>query len=88
MYYTQGGDKGWFIPLRQHSVSGDSEAVGAIVMALTNPGYGKPSLLNMAEVELVAKQAGQQVQADQLTVVHDSALRYTPKQMDCVLLKI
>ena len=58
----QGGDKGWFIPLRQHSVSGDSDAVGAIVMALANPGYGKPSLLNFQEVDLVARQAGKVLQ--------------------------
>ena len=50
------------LEIKQHSVSGDSEAVGAIVMALTNPGYGKPSLLNLAEVELVAKQVGKVVQ--------------------------
>lgn len=62
MSMYQGGDRGWFIPVRQHSESGDSDAVGAIVMALANPGYGKPSLLNFAEVELVAKQVGKVVQ--------------------------
>ena len=41
---------------------GDSDAVGAIVMALANPGYGKPSLLNFQEVELVARQAGEVLQ--------------------------
>ena len=62
MSMYQGGDRGWFIPVRQHSESRDSDAVGAIVMALANPGYGKPSLLNFAEVELVAKQVGKVVQ--------------------------
>lgn len=58
----QGGDRGWFIPLRQHSVAGDCDAVGAVILALTNPGYGKPSLLSPAELEEVTRQMGKVLQ--------------------------
>ena len=36
--------------------------MAAIVLALANPGYGKPSLLSFQEVELVARQAGKGLQ--------------------------
>jgi len=58
----QGGDKGWYIPIRPHSEVGGSNAVGAVVMALGPPGYGKPSLLSIQEVEEVVKQFGKVVQ--------------------------
>ena len=54
----QGGDRGYFIPLASHSEMGESQALGAVVMALNNPGFGKPSLLSMAEVEEVVRQFG------------------------------
>jgi len=58
----QGGDKGWFIPLRQHSKVADCNAAGALIMALSNPGYGKPSLLSFQEVEELVKQFGKVTQ--------------------------
>jgi len=58
----QGGDRGWFIPLRQHSQSGDSNALGAIILALSPPGFGKPSLLSYQEVEEVVRQFGKVIQ--------------------------
>eukprot|EP00092_Neocalanus_flemingeri_P019582 GFUD01021214.1.p1 GENE.GFUD01021214.1~~GFUD01021214.1.p1 ORF type:complete len:771 (+),score=230.50 GFUD01021214.1:151-2463(+) len=58
----QGGDKGWYIPIRPHSGVGASQAVGAVVMALGPPGYGKPSLLSVQEVEEVVRQFGKVVQ--------------------------
>ena len=58
----QGGDRGWFIPLRQHSVAGDTSALGAVILALTPPGYGKPSLLSFEEVEEVMRQFGKVIQ--------------------------
>lgn len=54
----QGGDRGYFIPLASHSQKGESQALGAVVMALNSPGFGKPSLLSMAEVEEVVRQFG------------------------------
>ena len=44
-----GGDRGWFFPLRQHSLTGKSEPLSAMVLSLPNPGYGKPCLLNFEE---------------------------------------
>ena len=54
----QGGDKGWCVPIRPNSVIGGSKPVGAVVMALGPPGYGKPSLLSHQEVVEVVKQFG------------------------------
>jgi len=58
----EGGDKGWHIPIRPHSQVGNSNAVGAVVMALAPPGYGKPSLLSHQEVIEVVRQFGKAVQ--------------------------
>lgn len=58
----QGGDKGWHVPVRPHSKVGGSKAVGAIVMALGSPGYGKPSLLSHQEVVETVRQFGKAVQ--------------------------
>ena len=44
-----GSDRGWFFPLRQHSIKGSSEPLSAMVLSLPNPGYGKPCLLNFEE---------------------------------------
>ena len=49
-------------PLRQHSQSGDSNALGAIILALSPPGFGKPSLLSYQEVEEVVRQFGKVIQ--------------------------
>lgn len=47
-----GGDRGWFIPIRSHStIGGVDNPIGCIVMALPNPGYGKPSLVSFSEME-------------------------------------
>ena len=54
----QGGDRGYFIPLASHSSKADSAALGAVVLALNPPGYGKPSLLSLGEVEELVRQFG------------------------------
>jgi len=47
-----GGDRGWFIPVRSHSaVCNVTDPIGTVVMALPNPGYGKPSLMSFNEME-------------------------------------
>jgi len=58
----QGGDKGWCVPIRPNSVIGGSKPVGAVVMTLGPPGYGKPSLLSHQEVVEVVKQFGKVAQ--------------------------
>lgn len=46
-----GGDRGWYIPIRSHTtIGGVDTPIGCIVMALPNPGYGKPSLLSFNEL--------------------------------------
>eukprot|EP00095_Tigriopus_kingsejongensis_P011036 maker-scaffold109_size355148-snap-gene-1.29 protein:Tk11036 transcript:maker-scaffold109_size355148-snap-gene-1.29-mRNA-1 annotation:"oligopeptidase a" len=45
-----GGDKGWYVPVRPHSVKAACQPLGAMVLSLPVPGYGKPSLLNYDEV--------------------------------------
>jgi len=57
----QGGDVGWYVPIRPNSLVGGSKPVGAVVMALAPPGYGKPSLLSHQEVEEVVRQFGKVV---------------------------
>jgi len=57
----QGGDRGWFIPLRSNSKVAGTGPVGAIVMALGTPGYGKPSLLSFNEVVELFKLVGKSV---------------------------
>jgi oligopeptidase A len=64
----QGGDRGWYVPLRAGSAVAGSTPVGCIVMALGTPGYGKPSLLSYNEVEEVLKQVGK-------ALVHMSATK-------------
>ncbi len=39
------------MPLRSHSVRASCEPLGAMVMSLPLPGYGKPCLLNLSEVQ-------------------------------------
>jgi len=58
----QGGDRGWYIPVRPGSEVGGSRPVGVMVLALPQPGFGKPSLLSPAEVEEVTRQAGKLLQ--------------------------
>jgi len=64
----QGGDRGWYIPLRANSSVAGTTPVGCVVMALGPPGYGKPSLLSFNEVEELLRQMGK-------AVVHLSANR-------------
>jgi len=54
----QGGDVGWYVPVMSHSSVGGSKPVGAVIMALAPPGYGKPSLLSYREVEEVVRLFG------------------------------
>ena len=53
-----GGDKGWYLPIRPHSSIVGSEALGAMVLSLPIPNFGKPSLLSVAEVEEVLRNFG------------------------------
>ncbi|XP_023323332.1 probable cytosolic oligopeptidase A [Eurytemora carolleeae] len=64
----QGGDRGWYVPLRTSSGVAGSTPVGCIVMALGAPGYGKPSLLSFNEVEELLRQIGK-------SLVHLSATK-------------
>jgi len=59
----QGGDKGYYIPLRSASDVGEGKPLGALVLSLPPPGYGKPSLLSLPEIEELVKKIGK-------TVVH------------------
>merc|ERR1711974_80786 len=59
----QGGDKGYYIPLRSSSEVGEGKPLGALVLSLPPPGYGKPSLLSLPEIEELVKKVGK-------TVVH------------------
>ena len=51
----QGGDKGYYIPLRSASDVGEGKPLGALVLSLPPPGYGKPSLLSLTEIEELVK---------------------------------
>jgi len=51
-----GGDKGWYVPIRQHSRSG--RPLGAFIFSLPVPNYGKPALLSLAEVEEIFRNFG------------------------------
>lgn len=53
-----GGDKGWYIPIRPHSSTAKCKALGAMVLSLPIPNYGKPSLLNIAETEEILRNFG------------------------------
>ena len=53
-----GGDKGWYIPIRPHSSIAGCEALGAMILSLPIPNYGKPSLLNIAETEEILRNFG------------------------------
>ena len=53
-----GGDKGWYIPVRSHSRMGQCRPLGSLIMSLPVPNYGKPSLLNMSEVEELLRNFG------------------------------
>ena len=53
-----GGDKGWYIPIRPHSSIAKCKALGAMVLSLPIPNYGKPSLLNIAETEELLRNFG------------------------------
>jgi hypothetical protein len=54
----QGGDRGWYIPLRSHSAAGGCRPLGCLAMTLATPGYGKPSLLSLNEVKELLRQFG------------------------------
>jgi hypothetical protein len=54
----QGGDRGWYIPLRSHSTAGGCRPLGCLAMTLATPGYGKPSLLSLNEVKELLRQFG------------------------------
>jgi oligopeptidase A len=58
----QGGDKGWFVPIRSNSLVGEGKPLGALVMALSPPGYGKPSLLSPSEVVELTRLLGKATQ--------------------------
>ena len=58
----EGGDRGRFVPIRSHSAVGDCLPAGAVVAALPTPGYGKPSLLSLSEVEMLLGLLGQMCQ--------------------------
>ena len=53
-----GADKGWYVPIKTRSKVGPSLPLGAIVMALPPPNYGKPSLLNFSEAKEVLRNFG------------------------------
>ena len=53
-----GGDKGWYVPIRPHSSIAGCEALGAMVLSLPIPNYGKPSLLNISETEEILRNFG------------------------------
>ena len=56
-----GADKAWYVPIRAHSgFAGESGCLplGALILSLPVPNYGKPSLLNLAEVEEVFRHFG------------------------------
>ena len=46
-----GSDKGWYVPLRNRSKIGPCQPLGALVMSLAPPNYGKPSLMNFFEAK-------------------------------------
>merc|ERR1712136_266127 len=53
-----GGDKGWYIPIRPHSSTSKCKALGAMILSLPIPNYGKPSLLNIFETEELLRNFG------------------------------
>jgi len=53
-----GGDKGWYVPVRARSGPAGCSPLGVFVLSLPVPSYGKPSLLNMAEVEELLRNFG------------------------------
>ena len=53
-----GGDKGWYIPIRPHSSTSKCRALGAMILSLPIPNYGKPSLLNIFETEELLRNFG------------------------------
>jgi len=58
----QGGDRGWYVILRSGSQVGESNPLGALVLSLPAPGYGKPSLLSYSEVKEVVRCLGKVIQ--------------------------
>ena len=57
-----GGDRGWFIPIRSNSsVIDENLPIGCIVMALPKPGYGKPTLMSVKEMEELFRLFGKAV---------------------------
>merc|ERR1719376_1890104 len=54
---------GYYIPLRSSSEVGKGKPLGALVLSLPPPGYGKPALLSLTEIEELVKKVGK-------TVVH------------------
>ena len=57
-----GGDKGWYVPLRPHSQTAGCTALGAMVLSLPIPNYGKPSLLSFHETEELLRNFGNLLQ--------------------------
>jgi oligopeptidase A len=57
-----GGDKGWYIPIRPRSKIGPSIPLGSLVLSLSAPNYGKPSLLSFNEVQEVLRNMGSLIQ--------------------------
>lgn len=57
-----GGDKGWYVPIRPRSEASKTAPLGALVMSLSPPNYGKPSLLNFFEVKELLRNFGSLLQ--------------------------
>jgi len=57
-----GGDKGWYLPIRQNSPRTGTLPLGAFIFSLPMPNYGKPALLSMEEVEEVLRNFGNMLQ--------------------------
>ena len=57
-----GADKGWYVPLKNRSKIGPSQALGALVMSLTPANYGKPCLLNFFEAKELMRVMGSLLQ--------------------------
>jgi oligopeptidase A len=53
-----GSDRGWYVPIRGHSFKGSCEPLGAMVLSLPTPGYGKPCLITVDEVQELMRQFG------------------------------
>ena len=61
----------------------ESNTVRPIVMVLANPGIGKPSILNVAEVDLVPTQAGKVLLPRQDKVIQNHFLCVIKPVVSC-----